>query len=257
MAQEFATEGLVLRRWLSGESDKVVSVLTPGRGKLHLRVRGTQKAKTRMGMLSEPLTQIRFRVIEGKNQRLLVQPQLVRSFIRVRGDLERLSGALALGELVDRWLAEEQPEPDAYTTVINALNALEGGASLQSVIGWTLWRLLTILGYCPDLSQCSVCAMPLDQNDTLWLSLSGDGQVRCARCGGKRNGWVALTNRQYQRLCQWLESELPPPSEAGAESEEEAEHLARLGIRYAESVLDDSVGWLDFWARLSALRENG
>ncbi len=257
MAQEFATEGLVLRRWQSGEADKRVSVLTPDRGRLSLQVRGTQKAKTRMGMLSEPLNQIRFRVVEGKARRLMVQPELVRSFVAVRADLERLSGALALCELVDRWLASEQPEPDAYHMVLNALNALERGDSLACVLGWTVWRLLNLLGYCPDLRGCSACGSSLAQTDTVWLNLSGKGALHCARCGASGSDWVALTKAQYQRLCEWVQAEPPPPLSAGAAAEEEAERLARWGIRYAESVLDSSVGWLDFWARLSALRENG
>lgn len=257
MAHEFATEGLVLRRWQAGEADKLVSVLTPDRGKLHLRVRGTQKSKTRMGMLSEPLNQIRFRVVEGKSRRLMVQPQLLRSFVKVRADLGRLSGALALCELTDRWLAVEQPEPDAYRTLLGALSALERGDSLAQVLGWTVWHLLALLGYCPDLGHCAVCGNSLADSETTWLNLSGEGQLCCARCGAPGKEWVALSASQYAQLCQWVQSDMPPPNQAGARGEEEVERLARWGIRYAESVLDDSIGWLDFWARLNALRENG
>jgi DNA repair protein RecO (recombination protein O) len=128
MAREVQVEGVVLRRWYAGEYDKWVSLLTPDCGKLRLRVRGGRKPKSKMGMLTEPLSRIKARVIEGREQRLLVQPQLVRSYVNVRLDLERLTIALALGETLDRWLPAEHPEPEVYAVLVDALGSLEGEA---------------------------------------------------------------------------------------------------------------------------------
>lgn len=248
MAREQVLEGVILRRWTSGESDRVVSFLTAERGKLRLKVRGTQKPNSRMGLLTEPLNRLNARVIEGRHQRLLVQPQLVRTYLQVRTDLERLSAALALCETLDRWLAEEHAEPEAYFTLVQALERLEQGSDVATVVGWALWRWLALLGYAPDLSRCRECGHPVTGGD--W-QLDAGGCV-CARCMPSRSNLVALPADQVQRIQQWFLQAQPPQELISG-----AERLVRAALRYAESVVDAEPRWLTFWERLNALRENG
>jgi DNA repair protein RecO (recombination protein O) len=245
MAREVQVEGVVLRRWYAGEYDKWVSLLTPDCGKLRLRVRGGRKPKSKMGMLTEPLSHIKARVIEGRQQRLLAQPHLVRSYVNVRLDLERLTIALALGETLDRWLPEEHPEPEVYAVLVDALGSLEGGALPAGVAAQAIWRWLAVLGYAPDLSQCARCG-----------AVGGDGcmiiggQLLCERCAPREDG-IRLSGTAVARLQKSLQGE---PLEARPD---EAQMLLRAGLRYAEDALESPLRWLEFWERLSALRESG
>jgi DNA repair protein RecO (recombination protein O) len=245
MAREVQVEGVVLRRWYAGEYDKWVSLLTPACGKLRVRVRGGRKPKSKMGMLTEPLSHIKARVIEGREQRLLVQPQLVRSYVNVRLDLERLTIALALGETLDRWLPEEHPEPEVYAVLVDALGSLEGGALPAGVAAQAIWRWLAVLGYAPEVGQCARCG-----------AVGGDGCViigghlLCERCAPREDG-IRLSRTAVARLQKSLQGE---PLEARPD---EAQMLLRAGLRYAEDALESPLRWLEFWERLSALRESG
>ena len=245
MAREVQVEGVVLRRWYAGEYDKWVSLLTPDCGKLRLRVRGGRKPKSKMGMLTEPLSRIKARVIEGREQRLLVQPQLVRSYVNLRLDLERLTIALALGETLDRWLPEELPEPQVYAVLVDALGSLEGGALPAGVAAWAIWRWLAVLGYAPEVGQCARCG-----------AAGGDGcmiiggHLLCERCAPREDG-IRLSGTAVARLQKSLQGK---PLEARPD---EAQMLLRAGLRYAEDALESPLRWLEFWERLSALRESG
>jgi DNA repair protein RecO (recombination protein O) len=245
MAREVQVEGVVLRRWYAGEYDKWVSLLTPDCGKLRLRVRGGRKPKSKMGMLTEPLSHIKARVIEGREQRLLVQPHLVRSYVNVRLDLERLTIALALGETLDRWLPEEHPEPEVYAVLVDALGSLEGGALPAGVAAQAIWRWLAVLGYAPEVGQCARCG-----------AAGGDGcmiisgHLLCERCAPREDG-IRLSRTAVARLQKSLQGE---PLEARPD---EAQMLLRAGLRYAEDALESPLRWLEFWERLSALRESG
>jgi DNA repair protein RecO (recombination protein O) len=245
MAREVQVEGVVLRRWYIGEYDKWVSLLTPACGKLRVRVRGGRKPKSKMGMLTEPLSHIKARVIEGREQRLLAQPHLVRSYVNVRLDLERLTIALALGETLDRWLPEEHSEPEVYAVLVDALGSLEGGASPAGVAAQAIWRWLAVLGYAPDLSQCARCG-----------AVGGDGckiiggHLLCEQCVPREDG-IRLSGTAVARLQKCLQGE---PLEARPD---EAQMLLRAGLRYAEDALESPLRWLEFWERLSALRESG
>jgi recombinational DNA repair protein (RecF pathway) len=75
--------------------------------------------------------------------------------------LERLSVALALCETLDRWLPDEHAEPEAYATLIVALEALEAGAPAEQTAAWALWRWLAMLGYCPEMERCGKCGREL------------------------------------------------------------------------------------------------
>jgi DNA repair protein RecO (recombination protein O) len=246
MAREVQVEGVVLRRWYAGEYDKWVSLLTPDCGKLRLRVRGGRKPKSKMGMLTEPLSRIKARVIEGREQRLLVQPQLVRSYVNVRLDLERLTIALALGETLDRWLPEEHPEPEVYAVLVDALGSLEGGALPAGVAaqgpsggGWRCWATRPKWASAPAVRAAG-------GDGCVIVS----GHLWCARCAPRGNG-VPLSSRVVERLQECLQGE---PLEARPD---EAQMLLRAGLRYAEDALESPLRWLEFWERLSALRESG
>lgn len=248
MAREIQAKGIVLRRGYLGEYDKWVSLLSPDLGKLRLRVRGGRKPKSKMGMLTEPLCQIKARVIEGRAQKLLVQPQLVRSFVSVRHDLERLTMALALGETLDRWLPEEHAEPEVYAVFIDALETLESGELPAAVAAQAVWRWLAVLGYEPDLSRCARCGVMdgADGGDSVIVG----GQLLCARCA-TGDSKIRLSSGVLQCLRQCLQGE---PLVARPE---EAQMLLRAGLHYAEDALESPLRWLEFWERLNALRESG
>jgi hypothetical protein len=76
------------------------------------------------------------------------------------------------------------------------------------------------------------------------------GQLWCARCAPRGNG-VPLSSRVVERLQECLQGE---PLEARLD---EAQMLLRAGLRYAEDALESPLRWLEFWERLSALRESG
>lgn len=264
MAREVQVEGVVLRRGYIGEYDKWVSFLTPEHGKLRLRVRGARKPKSKMGMLTEPLNRLKTRVIVGRSQQLIVQPQLIRSYVALRGDLERLSVALALCETLDRWLPDEHPEPEIYATLLVALEALERGHSAEQTAAWALWRWLAMLGYCPDITRCGQCGNELAPSDLTRTSgdeseragnlilVPADGVLLCTRCASQREG-IALTLDAITLLPQWLHGE-----RIGSDARPEVcQALLRAALRYAECVLESPVRWLEFWERLNALRESG
>ncbi len=324
MAREIQTEGVVLRRWYTGEHDKWISLLTPEHGRLRVRVRGARKPKSKMGMLTEPLNRLKARVIEGKAQRLMAQPQLVRSYVQVRSDLERLSVALALCETLDRWLPEEHAEPEAYGVLVIALEVLEAGAPVELAAAWALWRWLAMLGYCPDVERCGGCGKelspslfePADFSNLTPLSplsarreggtadaqvshspspfsgrglggevevgreivesaseakaepptyvkrtawgegeiklLPTDGVLLCSQCAPRRDG-IVLASDAIALLQRWTQGE-----SLSLDSRPEAyRDLMRAALRYAECVLESPVRWLEFWERLSALRESG
>ncbi|MCU1374180.1 MAG: recO, partial [Actinomycetia bacterium] len=61
----YREEGIVLRTMRLGESDKIVTIVTRGRGKVRAVAKGVRKTKSRFGGRLEPLTHVALQLYEG------------------------------------------------------------------------------------------------------------------------------------------------------------------------------------------------
>ena len=150
---EYTVEGVVLRRWDSGESDRRVAVLTPDRGKIYLTARGARKAGARLAPFTEPGTYATFGVGARRNA-YMTQVQPLHGFHSLRTDYVRLMCALALLEVVDAVSPEDQPVPESYADCLQGLQAI-GAREPVAALCWIDLRLMASTGHGPDFSKPS------------------------------------------------------------------------------------------------------
>jgi DNA repair protein RecO (recombination protein O) len=94
------------------------------------------------------------------------------------GDYERLRLAYLMAQMVDRLMSDSSSQPGVYRLLSYSLRELdESGASSTSQLFFKL-RLLSQLGYKPQLEVCAVCGAGLDP---AYLSAEHGGAV-CAAC---------------------------------------------------------------------------
>ncbi|MEO7454461.1 MAG: DNA repair protein RecO, partial [Fimbriimonadales bacterium] len=157
---EFTVEGIVLRRWDTGESDRRLAVLTPDRGKIYLTARGSRKAGARLAAFTEPGTHASFGVGARRNA-YVTQVQPLQGFSGLRSDYVRLMCALALFEVVDAVSPEDQPVPETYTECVAAVSAIASGEPVAALC-WFDLRLMASTGHGPDFSRPSLLLSPED-----------------------------------------------------------------------------------------------
>ena len=97
---DISVEGVVLRRWDSGESDRRIALLTREHGKIYAVTRGARKANARLAGISEPMTHAMFGVAVGKANNYVTQAQPIEGFGHLRMDYKRLLCAFAWLELL-------------------------------------------------------------------------------------------------------------------------------------------------------------
>ena len=59
--------GIVLRTMRLGEADKIVTIVTEGRGKVRAVAKGVRKTKSRFGGRLEPLMHVSLQLYEGRS----------------------------------------------------------------------------------------------------------------------------------------------------------------------------------------------
>ncbi|HVA74743.1 MAG TPA: DNA repair protein RecO [Acidimicrobiales bacterium] len=154
----YRDEGVVLRTHKLGEADRVVVLLTRGRGKIRAVAKGVRKTKSRFGARLEPPGHVNLLMYEGRDLHTINQAETVDHYRSLREDLERLTDAMAILESVDQVAQDGEPNPALFRMLTGALRALgEAPARPALLVGAFYWKLLALDGVAPLLDRCAVC----------------------------------------------------------------------------------------------------
>lgn len=199
----YKTVGLVLRRTDLGEADRIITFLTPDRGKLRAVARGVRRAKSRLGGHLELFSEVELMVAEGRNLDKVASARLQRHFGAMVEDYTRLAYGYLFAEILDRLLEEGTalPEPFELTrTVWSELDAGRTGALLELFFKL---RLLAALGYAPELSACAVCRRPANQDEEYFFNLGQGGIVDRACSGAGDSAFGARQIKLWRLILDW------------------------------------------------------
>jgi DNA repair protein RecO (recombination protein O) len=178
------TEALVLRHRRLGDADRILTLLTPLRGKVDVVAKGVLRTRSRMGGHLEPPVRAEVVLAHGRNMDIVTQAHAVDLFPGVRGDLDRLSTAMYLLELADRFTFEHAETGGAYGLLLAALTRLEREDGVQLVTRTFELGLLDAAGFRPEWSLCVACGLPVDAARAAWTPLGGG--VVCAACRARQ-----------------------------------------------------------------------
>ena len=152
----YRERGVVLRTHKLGEADRIVVLLTAGRGKVRAVAKGVRKTKSRFGGRLEPASHLSLQLYEGRDLHTVTQAESIDHFRPIHDDLPRLADALAILEVVDQVAREGHADTALYTMLVGALRALCAERSPLLVAGF-YWKLLGHDGAWPVLESCASC----------------------------------------------------------------------------------------------------
>ena len=124
------------------------------------------------------------------------------SFQRLRDDLDRLSRALYVAELADRFLPERVENAATYRLLLETLRRLQGDADQDIVLRYYEMRLLDLSGFRPELARCLGCDQPLQPQQNFFAPAAGG--TYCSSCGVGATGsrTLSLNGLKVLRLLQ-------------------------------------------------------
>lgn len=151
--------GVVLRTHKLGEADRIITVLTRGRGKIRTVAKGVRRTRSRFGARLEPGMHVDLQCYEGRNldtvtQAVGLDPWGVTLATRY-GDW---TAATAILETADRLTEEHEVAVQQYHLLCGALRTLTDGVHEPSlVLDAYLLRALAVAGWAPSLHDCARC----------------------------------------------------------------------------------------------------
>ena len=185
----YREEAVVLRTYRLGEADRIVVLLTAGRGKVRAVAKGVRKTTSRFGARLEPTAHVTVQLYEGRSLDTVTQVEALDTFAAVRGDLDRLSRASTLLEVCDQVAQEGEPNVRLLQMLVGALRVLEARDSAVLVPAFFL-KLLAAEGTEPLLDTCAVCGA--DEGLVAFDHAQGGALCRAHRAGGHPVSAVAL-----------------------------------------------------------------
>jgi DNA repair protein RecO (recombination protein O) len=153
----YRDRGVVLRTYKLGEADRIVVLLTRGRGKVRAVAKGVRKTKSRFGGRLEPASHVDLLLYEGRGELDIVsQAEVVDAFRPLRDDLDRLSRAVAMLEAADQLALEQEANPRLYEMLVGALRTLAQQDAPLVATGFLL-KALALEGVRPQVETCVAC----------------------------------------------------------------------------------------------------
>ncbi len=192
------TEALVLRHRRFGDADRVVTLLTPHRGKIEALAKGVLRTKSRLAGHLEPLVQVEVVLAHGRSLDIVTQAQTLEGFSAVRDDLDRLSTAMYLLELVDRFTVEHADAAGLYDLLRSSLVRLARGDGVQLVSRSFELALLDVTGFRPEWEQCVSCTADVPAEDAHWTATGGG--ALCSLCAGRHEEAAVIDSRVLRVL---------------------------------------------------------
>ena len=175
-------EGIVLKERLVGEQDKFVDVLTREKGIVEIAVKGAKRLSGRSGSSTQLFAYSRFCINLRREQFYLDSCEPIRIFYGLREELSRISLASYFADVLKYAINEDEDCGEVLRLMLNSLHFLEKGlrpeAMLKSIFEL---RLMSEIGFMPDIMGCQACGEP--EPEELFFCLS-DGGYFCTGCFG-------------------------------------------------------------------------
>lgn len=140
------TEGIVIRRSNFGEADRILTVLTPFRGKMKVVAKGVRRITSRRAGNVELLNNVKLHIFVRIGMPILTEAESLNTYSKIKSDLILSSYGSYIAELVERLTAENQPAPEVYKLVVDILNLLESNPRQIFIRAFEV-KLLNYLGF--------------------------------------------------------------------------------------------------------------
>jgi len=174
----YRDQGVVLRTIKLGETDRIVSILTQGHGKIRAVAKGIRKPGSRFGARLEPMSHVALQCYRGRELDVVTQTETIDANRALREHYGCLTHAVSMLEATDQVAQDREPNPALYRMLVGALRTLAADPN-PLVSAAFFWKLLSLEGFHPLLDSCARCggAGPFPAFDI------NEGGVLCGSCG--------------------------------------------------------------------------
>ena len=154
------TNAIVLHRMKYKNSSLIARLFTKSEGKISIIVNGASKQKGNLFGVIEPPNIIKLNYYQRKVGALQTckEASFVTNHLTIKQDIMKLSSSLAIVEIIDKTLHENDINMEIYNLANQVLCALNNTKiNSQLILAFYLLHMTHYLGFMPELNKCSNC----------------------------------------------------------------------------------------------------
>ncbi len=206
--RSYKTEAIVLRQTPLGEADRILTLFTTDIGKLRAVAKGVRRPGSRLGGHLELLNRVSVSLGQGRQLDVVGEVQTLQTYPRLRADLERLSMAIYMAEVIDLFSPERAVGYTVYRLFADTLDRLQQTPNAGLLVRYFEMRLLELSGYGPEFQSCVECRTELQPREHRFSCALGG--VLCPGCRDTSNTPAVLISVGSMRVLRLLQRERSP-----------------------------------------------
>jgi DNA repair protein RecO (recombination protein O) len=260
--RSYPTQAIVLKHSDFGEADRIITLLTPHKGKIQAVAKGVRRPISKKAGHLDLLNYSQLQVAIGRNLDIITQAETIEPFLHLRGELWHMTCGFYLAELIDRFLEDHAPHEEVYLLLLQMLRSLDAdtlewlqrpsdmqetldiGRS-QLLLRYFEIYLLSFVGYEPVFRTCAHCnaeLQPVENGFTPSL-----GGALCPNCSHLWAFPLSMNALKVLRLLQRTEWAQVPRFRLDARLHVELEHAMHGLLRYHLERELKSWSFLEMW----------
>ncbi|MFU0799692.1 MAG: DNA repair protein RecO [Xylanivirga thermophila] len=183
------TQAIVLRYANFKEADRMLTLLTPGMGRVDAIARGCRKPKSRFLSTSEPFCYGDYVLYKVHNFYIVSQAEVKDIFFDIREDVDKFAYATYILNATEQAINSNEGNYPLFHLLLSTLTYLAyGSTNPEDIMRIFELKFMDILGYRPQVYRCVSCGNDLDKNFKFSIDQGG---LLCPRCYNRTsNGYT-------------------------------------------------------------------
>lgn len=221
------TKGIILVERNMGDFDKMLTMLTPGLGKISCAARGAKRFRSSLLVGSQFLCFGDYILYKTNSTYYINSCEPIEIFYNIRRDLKKLEYASFISKIIIDVTNENENSYRILQLYLNTLYMIsETDKDLEFILAIFKMKLVSILGFAPNIRMCGNCSKT---EDLEFFSLKQNG-FKCNICGKQDTSCIHMSKSTMQAIKYIVMS---PPKKVfsfnvGEDAVKELELIAKL-----------------------------
>ena len=177
------TKGIIIAESNMGDFDKMLTVLTPGLGKISCAAKGARRQNSALLAGTQFLCFGEYILYKSNENYSINSCDTIEMFYNIRTDLDKIKYAVHITKIIQDVTTENENSYKILQLFLNTLYTLsETDKKPELILSIFKLKLLCFLGFTPRITECANCKQ---KEKISYFSLRDNG-FKCSTCRWKR-----------------------------------------------------------------------
>ena len=182
--------GIIISESNLGDYDKMLTMLTPGLGKISCVAKGARRPKSALLASTQLFCFGEYLMYKGANTYNINSCETIEVFYNLRTDLDKLNTAIEITKIIRNVTDENENCYRILQLYLNTLYTLsETDKNLELVDSIFKLKILCLLGFAPRINECVNCK---NKENIKYFSIKDNG-FKCENCGKLDKGAISVS----------------------------------------------------------------